>query len=142
LFTNLAQVAIAGGPHELLRSMIYTPLEAFDHLIHDNSKKKKNKLENSNSHLYSVRSINIPLNTIAGVDIASANMNRGRVNGLPGWDEVYSAWNGLFPGFRNIYGSDGCNSSKSSPTPDNLACFTNWMDNATLANMTREVRSI
>jgi len=86
-----------------------------------------------------VRSINIPAPTIAGVDVASLNMNRGRLNGIPGWDEVYSAWYGLFPGLREIYGRNGCTSSKTSPAPDDLECFTSWMENATIANITREV---
>lgn len=121
-FTVMQMLGLGGGAHEMVKSLLYAPLERLDHLIHRN-----------------LREIAFGVFDRAGSDVAAKNINRARWNGIPGWDEIYSAWNGWKPGYKEIYGSGGCTSTPQSPAPDDLECFTSWMENATLANMTREL---
>ena len=55
------------------------------------------------------------------------------------WDEIYLAWNGWNPGQKEIYRRRECTSTPQSPAPDDIECFTSWIENATLADMKREL---
>jgi len=98
----------SGSNAEIIKSMIYTPMEDIDHLI-----------------ISTMRNINIASPFLTGIDIPLLNMGRSRENGVPDFSAVYEAWNGLFSGAKSLY--DACSSTSSSSGTDDIACFTSWM---------------
>jgi len=115
-------LGLARSIENLVRSSFYTTVEELDALIVDN-----------------MRSINFNIHFGTGVDVASANMRRGRLHGLPNYHAIRKIYYSDNPAANSIYGAGTCTATETSPSPDPIGCFSAITDNCTLAVSLQQV---